>query len=103
MRDTLHLCYHADMNALIETYIAVNHFRDVVVAVHNPSDYVEYLSSLGLIFDKTDIYFDKIMIVQLSIIEDGISLIKSVDPSIGPICSLWADGKKVTDNIEENL
>ncbi len=103
MKDTLHLCYHVNMDALVETYVALNHFRDIVVVVHNPTKYINYLSSLGLIFDQYEIYFDKIMVVQLSVLEDGIDLINLVDPNVGPICSLWADGKKVGDNVEENL
>ena len=98
-----HLCYHIDLEALIGTYITVAHSLDTVVAVYNPANYSEYLHDLGLDFDENEINFDKVLITHVVDVEDGLKIIQACDPTVGPICSLWSLGKRVTDNIEENL
>jgi len=103
MNNVLHLCYHVDMEELVGNYVSSQYYRDIVLVVYNPSNYIEYLKDLGFFFDETKIHFDQILIVLLDDISDGIELINTVDPAIGPICALWVDGNKVTDNIEENL
>tara|TARA_B100001094_G_C18111163_1_gene761261 strand:+ start:997 stop:1308 length:312 start_codon:yes stop_codon:yes gene_type:complete len=103
VNDVLHLCYHVDIEELVGNYVTSQHYRDIVLIVYNPAKYIDYLKDLGFFFDETKIHFDKILVVLLDDIGDGIDLINLVDPSSGPICSLWVDGNKVTDNIEENL
>ena len=98
-----HLCYHINMDKLIDQYVALNYYMDTVVVVHNPSEYVNILKESGVMFDNHEVVFDKIMIILLSELEDGLDLLKSIDPSTGPYCSLWQDGKRVTDNVEEDL
>ena len=103
MKNINHLCYHIDVETLIRAYVAIAHSRDTVIAIHNPVEYSDFLSGLGLHFNKNEIHFDKVLLVHVADIDDGLHLIGTCDPTIGPICSLWSGGKRVTDNIEENL
>jgi len=99
----VHICYHVGHEELASNYVALNHYRDTVLVVFNPSEYKNYLDDLGLLYDHTEVNFDKIMIVQLDSLEDGIELLEMVDPATGPICCLWHQGTRIADNIEENV
>ena len=103
MINQMHICFHADIEDLVATYVGVNFLHDIVLVIYNPANYKDMLFELGLFFDETKINFDRVMVVQLDSIEDGIEMLNLIKPDIGPICSLWVDGKRVIDNIEENL
>ena len=98
-----HICYHVDMEELIGNYIALLHHRDIVIVIHNPVKYKDYLKSFGFYFDEVLGNFDYIRILQVNKLEDAVTLLKNLDPIKGPICSLWVYGNKLSDNIEENI
>lgn len=98
-----HICYDITLDHLIEHYVSLNYYMDTVVVIHNPTRYLDLLKDVGLYFNKHDSNFDEIMVVQVESIHDGIYLINQIKPSGGPICSLWHQGDKISDNIEENL
>ncbi len=103
MRLLNHICYDITMDHLIEHYVSLNYYLDTVVVIHNPSKYVKLLEDVGLYFNKYGTVFDKIMVVQVESLDDGLYLINQIDPDSGPVCSVWHEGSKVSDNIEENL
>ena len=98
-----HICYHINLDLLIEQYVALNYYMDIVVVVHNPYDYIDILKECGVEFSSHEAVFDKIMVILLSELEDGLDLMRQIDPTSGPYCSLWQDGVKITDNVEEDL
>jgi hypothetical protein len=98
-----HICYHVNLDHLIEHYVSLNYYMDTVVVVHNPSNYANQLRDLGLSFDGFDSKFDKIMVVLVETVQDGVRILNELDPSTGPYCSLWYNGEKISDNIEEEL
>jgi len=103
MRMLNHICYDVTLDNLIENYIQTNYMLDTVVVIHNPQKYKHILKELDLYFDETEIYFDKIMVVLVENVIDGLELVKNINPHSGPMCSLWVEGKYFTDNIEDKL
>jgi hypothetical protein len=103
MKDLNHICYNVTFDSLIENYVQTNYTLDTVVVVHNPNRYKHILKELNLYFDEVEVFFDKIMIILVENIIDGIELIRNVNPHSGPVCSLWVEGQFFTDNIEDNL
>jgi len=98
-----HVCYDITLDHLIEHYVSMNYYMDTVVVIHNPGSYVESLKNIGLYFEEHEAVFDQIMVVQVDSIESAIHLTNLIDPQTGPICSLWHQGYRISDNIEENL
>ena len=98
-----HICYDITLDYLVDHYISLNYYMDTVVVVHNPGKYIDQLLDAGLIFNKHKARFDHIMVIQVDTIHDGVELINSIDPTTGPLCSLWHEGNRISDNIEENL
>lgn len=103
VRELTHICYDITIEHLIEHYISLNYYMDTVVVIYNPYNYIDQLKDIGLYFDETRTIFDQVMVILVESVEDGIHIIDSLDPTIGPICSLWYQGNKISDNIEENL
>ena len=98
-----HICYHVDLEELIGNYISLLHHRDIVIVIHNPLEYSDYLRRFGFIFDESLGAFDYIRVIQLNEVESAIFLLQKLDPVEGPVCSLWIYGNKISDNIEENI
>ena len=98
-----HICYDITLDHLIEHYVSLNYYLDTVVVIHNPTEYLDLLEDVGLYFNRTDSHFDKIMVVQVETIHDGIYLLHQLHPGGGPFCTLWHRGERISDNIEENL
>ena len=103
MRRIDHICYHVDLDELIGNYISLLHHEDVVVVIHNPVNYTEYLKKYGFFFDEAEGAFDKIRIIQLNKVEEAVYLLRTINPIEGPVCSLWINGNRISDNIEENI
>ena len=103
MKQMTHICYDVTLDKLIEHYIGLNYSNDIVVVIHNPGKYIDQLVDLGLYIDRSEVNFDQIMVVLVESPGDGITLIKSINPNSGPICSLWVEGYYITDNIENEI
>lgn len=103
MKHITHICYDVTLDKLIEHYIQLNYRRDTVLAIHNPSEYIDQLIDLGLYIDRAEVNFDKILIVVVESPGDGVEIMKSINPHSGPICSLWVEGYYITDNIESEI
>lgn len=103
MRMLNHICYNVTLDDLIENYVQTNYLMDTVVVIHNPQRYKHILKELDLYFDENEIFFDKIMVVLVENVIDGLELVRNINPHSGPMCSLWVEGKYFTDNIEDKL
>ena len=103
MKEFEHICYHISMDDLIDHYVSLNYYMDIVVVIHNPNDYVDILKKNNILFMNHETIFDKIMVIQVSEMEDALDLLKSINSKTGPYCSMWKDGFKITDNVEEDL
>ena len=95
-----HICFHVTNQDLIKAYIAVYHPSDTMFVIWNPKEYEEPLKAMNFAFEKVDLAFNKLMIIQVKDIDDAIWLAESLPFENGPYCQVWTKGTLLTDNID---
>mgnify|MGYP001174601695 CR=1 FL=1 len=101
-RSTLsHLSYTVTNDDLISNWIEMYHRVDHILVVHEPIKHINYLRDSGLIINDMELYSSSILTIQLSCMEDGIWLLKTIPIAEGPYVQLWSMGQYISDNEEK--
>ena len=101
IRPIKHISYSVTYNDLITTWIDLYHRDDNIVIIFDPNNHAEFLRECNIDIIHSEVYESKILTVQVSSLEDGMYLLKSIPHTVGPYVQLWALGVYVTDNIEK--
>ena len=96
----MHMSYTVSQHDLVQTWLDMMHPGENIVVMHDPGKHVEMLTKMGFVLPEEEMWESKIMVIQVSAIDEVLWIIKNVKHDVGPYCQAWINGRYITDNID---
>ncbi len=88
------------MKDMLDIWIENFHHEDHIVAVWDALNHMDVLKSAGFLIDKTKIFDNKVLNIQVKTLEDALEILHILPIESGPFVQIYSLGKFITDNIE---
>jgi hypothetical protein len=99
--DRYHMLYPISYNDMVQSWLELMHADENMVIIYDPVKHIPYLQKRGFDLPTNEMWESKLLMIEVSDIDDAMQIIKSIDANEGPYCQAWIQRRYITDNIDK--
>ena len=99
--DRYHMLYPISYNDMIQSWLELMHADENMIIIYDPAKHISYLQKKGFVLPTDEMWESKLLMIEVSDIDDAMEIVRSIDAAEGPYCQAWIKRRYITDNIDK--
>ena len=96
-----HMLYPISYNDMVQSWLDLMHADENVIVIYDPAQHLPYLQEMGFNLPTDEMWESKLLIVEVTDIDDAMRIVKDISAEDGPYCQAWINRRYITDNIDK--